>query len=108
MSNPQPDNKKEWSEEFELKGNELVDRVKELIQQGNVRRLIIRKSDGDVLMEIPLTTSVVAGSALLVFNPVLAALGAAAAFITQVKLEVVRVGDEKPKHSDDKERIDIE
>jgi hypothetical protein len=100
------DEQKPISEEIELKGSELVDRVKQLMEEGNVRRLIIRKQDGEVLMEVPLTASVLAGGAMLVFTPVLAALGAAAAFLAQVKVEVVRVGD-KVKN-DDKTKIDIE
>jgi uncharacterized protein DUF4342 len=97
---------KQIREEIEIKGSELVDRVKALIEEGNVRRLIIRKSDGEILMEVPLTASVLAGGAMLVFTPVLAALGAAAAFLAQAKIEVVRVG-EKSKN-DDKTKIDIE
>lgn len=77
-------------EEIQVTSNELVDRVKELIQQGNVRRLIIRKSDGEALMEIPLTASVVAGSIMVMFAPVLAAVGALAALLAEVKIEVVR------------------
>jgi hypothetical protein len=97
---------KQIREEIEIKGSELVDRVKQLIEEGNVRRLIIRKSDGEILMEVPLTASVLAGGAMLVFTPVLAALGAAAAFLAQAKIEVVRTG-EKIK-TDDKTKIDIE
>lgn len=97
---------KQIREEIEVKGSELVDKVKQLMEEGNVRRLIIRKSDGDVLMEVPLTASVLAGGAMLVFTPILAALGAAAAFLAQVRIEVVRVGD-KTKN-DDKTKIDIE
>jgi len=104
--------KNEWVEEIEVAGNDLVNRVKELIQEGNVRRLIIRKSDGSVLMEIPLTASVVVGSTLLVLAPVFAALGAAAAFLAEVKIEVVRVDDEAPKSKNDdsssKTKIDID
>lgn len=105
------DNKQQWVEEIEVTGNELVDRVKELIQEGNVRRLVIRKGDGSVLMEVPLTASVVAGSAMLVFAPLLAALGAAAAFLAEVKIEVVRIGeaDEKPPKKDEgKQKIDVD
>ena len=97
---------KQIREEIEVKGSELVDRVKQLIEEGNVRRLIIRKSDGEILMEVPLTASVLAGGAMLVFTPLLAALGAAAAFLAQVKIEVVRSAD-KAKN-DDKTKIDIE
>jgi hypothetical protein len=85
-----------WVEEIEIAGSELVERVKELIQEGNVRRLIIRRSDGTTLMEIPLTAGVVAGGVVTVFAPLLAALGALAALVAEVKLEIVRVdqGDE--------------
>jgi hypothetical protein len=99
-------NSKQIREEIEIKGSELVDRVKQLIEEGNVRRLIIRKSDGEILMEVPLTASVLAGGAMLVFTPVLAALGAAAAFLAQAKIEVVRTGDKSK--NDDKTKIDIE
>lgn len=107
--------KNDWVEEFDLKGNELVARVKELIEEGNVRRLAIYKSDGSVLMEVPLTASVIAGSAMLVFTPVLAALGAAAAFLAEVKIEVVRMSDEevadekrKVEESDTKKKVDVD
>ena len=85
-----------WVEEIEIAGNELVERVKELIQEGNVRRLIIRRSDGTTLMEIPLTAGVVAGGVVTVFAPLLAALGALAALVAEIKLEIIRVdqGDE--------------
>jgi hypothetical protein len=86
-----------WVEEIEIAGNELVDRVKELIQEGNVRRLIIRRSDGTTLMEIPLTAGVVAGGVVTVFAPLLAALGALAALVAEIRLEIVRVdqGDQQ-------------
>jgi hypothetical protein len=100
---------KDYREEIEIKGSELVDRVKQLIEEGNVRRLIIRKQDGEILMEVPLTASVLAGGALLVFTPVLAALGAAAAFLAQAKIEIVRVGDKnKIDESNEKTKVDIE
>ena len=107
--------KNEWREEFEVKGRDLVERVKELIREGNVRKLIIYKSDGSILMEVPLTASVIAGSAMLVLTPVLAAIGAAAAFLAEVKIEVVGMSDleveeQKRKNLDggNKEKIDID
>ena len=115
MTEDQNKTKNEWREEFEIKGRDLVERVKELIREGNVRKLIIYKSDGSVLMEVPLTASVIAGSAMLVLTPVLAALGAAAAFLAEVKIEVVRMSDteveeQKRKNLDagGKEKIDID
>ena len=90
MSEQPEKEERTWTEEIEVTGRELVDRVKELIEQGNVRRLIIRKSTGEVLLELPLTTSVVVGGVLTIFTPVLAALGAMAALLAKIKIEVVR------------------
>lgn len=106
---------REWVEEVEVKGRELVDRVKELIEQGNVRRLIIRKSNGEVLIEVPLTAGVMVGGAALVFAPLFAMLGAAAAFFAELKIEVVRVEEETQENKADepqdearKRRIEID
>lgn len=93
-------------EEITIAGSELVDKVKELVAEGNVRRLIVRKQDGDILIEVPLTASVIAGGAVLVINPILAGLGALAAFFAKLRLEVVRTG-EKAKN-DDKQKIDLD
>jgi hypothetical protein len=79
-----------WVEEIEVAGNQLVDLVKQLISEGNVRRLIIRHPDGHVLLEIPLTAGVAVGGVMVLFAPLLAALGAMAALLAQVKVEVVR------------------
>ncbi|KPJ48405.1 hypothetical protein AMJ40_07575 [candidate division TA06 bacterium DG_26] len=79
-----------WVEEVEIAGSELVDRVKKLIEEGNVRRIIIRKQSGEVLMEIPLTVGVAVGGAMTIFAPILVALGAMAALLAQVKVEVIR------------------
>ena len=84
-----------WVEEIEIAGSELVGRIKELIAEGNVRRLIIKKPDGDLLLEVPLTAGVAMGTAFTVIAPVLAALGAMAALLARVKVEIVRVEKEK-------------
>jgi len=77
-------------EEMEVAGSDLVETVKNLIKEGNVRRLIVKKPEGDVLIEIPLTAGVAIGGAMVVFAPVLAALGALAALLVKVTIEVVR------------------
>ena len=87
-------------EEIEIACSELVGRVKELIAEGNVRRLIIKKPDGALLLEIPLTAGVAVGSVLTIFAPVLAALGAMAALLARVKVQIVRV--EKGEGKEDK------
>lgn len=86
-----------------LSGDRLVDYVKGLIAAGNVRRLIFRKANGAVLLEVPLTAGVAAGGMLTAMAPVLAALGAMAALLTQVKVEIVRTdrfGDDSREKPD--------
>ena len=79
-----------WTEQIEIAGSELVERTKELIEEGNVRRLIIRNHDDEILLEVPLTAGVAVGGVLTVVAPVLAALGAMAALLARVKVEIVR------------------
>lgn len=88
---PQKRKGRDWGEEIEVAGSELVERVKSLVTEGNVRRLIIRNANNDVLLEVPLTPVVVVGGAAVIVNPVLAALGALAALIARLKIEIVRV-----------------
>jgi len=78
------------AEKVTISGNQLVDYVKNVIAAGNVRRLIIRKANDEVLLEVPLTAGVAVGGALTALAPVLAALGAMAALLTQIKVEIVR------------------
>ena len=79
------------TEKVTLSSNQLVEYVKSVIAAGNVRRLIVRKANDEVLLEVPLTAGVAVGGALTALAPVLAALGAMAALLTQVKVEIVRV-----------------
>jgi hypothetical protein len=73
-------------DEFHVKGEELIAKVKELIREGNIRRIIIDNEEGKTLIEIPLTIGVV-GALLL---PVLAAVGAIAAMVTNCTIRVQR------------------
>lgn len=85
-----------WTEEVVIAGNQLVDRVKELMAEGNVRRLIIRKPSGEALLEIPLTAGVAVGGVVTIMAPILAAVGALAALLAEVKVDVIHTG-EPPK-----------
>ena len=76
-------------EEVKVASNQLVDKVRELIEEGNVRRIALRKGE-KTLIEIPLTVGAGFGAAALLLNPVLAAVGAAAALVADVTLEVER------------------
>ncbi len=76
-------------EEVEVTGEKLLATVKELIHQGNVRRIVIRNAKGVTLLEIPLLLGI-AGAA---FVPVWAAIGALAALVAKLTLVVERVQD---------------
>ena len=80
-------------EEIEVAGGQLVERVKELASEGSTRRVIIRSTDGKELLTVPLTFGVVGGALLAVAAPAFAAVGALAALVTRVKLEVVPMDD---------------
>ena len=80
---------KQRTEEIRVKGDDLVAKVKELVHEGNIRRLSIKDDDGKVLFEIPLTIGVV-GVLLL---PHLAAIGAIAALVTDCTIVVEKVED---------------
>jgi hypothetical protein len=74
------------TEEFKISGDEMLAKVRELVHEGNVRRLIIKSESGITLLEVPLTIGVI-GAALL---PVLAAVGALAAVATDCTIVVER------------------
>lgn len=76
------------TEEFHLKGDDVVAKIKELVREGNVCRVIVANAEGKVLVEIPVTIGVV--GVLLV--PTLAAIGALAAVLTDCTIKVVRDG----------------
>lgn len=77
---------KKITEEFVVNGEELLSKVKALINEGNIRRIIIKDEAGKTLVELPLTIGVV--GALLV--PVLAAVGTIAALVTKCTIVVER------------------
>jgi hypothetical protein len=77
---------KDRVQEFTVNGDQVVATVKELVREGNVRRLIIKNEHGATLIEIPLTFGVI-GAALL---PVFAAIGALAALATRCTIVVER------------------
>ncbi len=88
------------TERVSVASNELVSYVKQLVAEGNVRRLIIRKPGGAKLMEIPLTAGVAVGGALTLLAPILAALGAMAALIAKFEIDIQR-SDQKPNNQKD-------
>lgn len=82
---------KTYTEEFQVNGEELIAKIKELVHEGNIRRVIIRNDKGRTLVDIPLTMGVV--GALLA--PQLAAVGAIAALLTSGTIVVEKVREEE-------------
>ena len=76
--------KKSNREEFNVNGEEIVKKVKELIKAGNARRIIIKSQKGESMLEIPLTI----GAVGVVLAPTLAAVGALAALVTKCTIIV--------------------
>ena len=72
--------------EFNVRGEDLLKKVKDLIREGNVRRIIIKDEQGKTYLEIPLTVGVVG----VVLAPVLAAIGALAALAGNFTIQVVK------------------
>ena len=78
------------NEEFTISGNQLVEKVKQLIHEGNVRRVRLLH-EGRVVLEIPLTIGAPAAAVGIIAAPVLAALAAFAALVTECTIEVEKV-----------------
>jgi hypothetical protein len=74
------------NETFEVKGDDLLAKVKELIHQGNIRKIIIKDKEGNSIIELPLTIGVVGA----VLAPPLAAVGAIAALVSECTITVER------------------
>jgi hypothetical protein len=72
------------TEEFRVNGEELLSKIKQILHEGNIRRIIIKDKDGKTVMEIPLTIGVVG----ILLAPTLAAIGAVAALLTEATVVV--------------------
>jgi hypothetical protein len=93
MTSPEPEPERQvrtWQEELNATGDELVARVRELVEEGNVRRVIIAGPEGNTLLEIPLTLGLVGGVVGTLLAPQVAALGALAALVTRCTLTIQR------------------
>jgi ribosomal 30S subunit maturation factor RimM len=77
------------TDEYKVTGDELLGKVKEIVHEGNIRRIIIKNDEGKTLIEIPLTLGVLGA----VFLPVLAAVGAIAALAANFTLVVEKIED---------------
>lgn len=92
--------RQEIVEQIEVAGDQLVSKVKELVAEGSAKRIVLRSSEGKELFSLPLNVGVAAGGVVTLAAPLLAAIGAVAALVTKVQLEIVRIdhgpADEPP------------
>jgi repressor of nif and glnA expression len=71
-------------EEFKVSGEDVVKKIKELVKEGNIRRIIIKNENNETLIEIPLTL----GAVGIVLLPIWAAVGAIAALVTKCTIVI--------------------
>lgn len=90
------DDAKTRYDEFNVSGSDLLQRVKDLVREGNVRRVFIKNSDGRTLLEIPLTAGVGVAAVAALAAPVLVAVGAIAAMLSNVTVGVERTVEDEP------------
>lgn len=87
------DQHKTWKEEFKVNGEEVLSKIKELINEDNITRILLKNEHDEVIMEIPLTFALVG----VLLAPIFAAIGAAAALLTKCTIVVERKGEKKPE-----------
>ena len=80
----------DFVEEIEVAGRDLVGKVKSLIHEGNVQRIIVKDERGNTFLEIPVTVAVIS----TILAPILSALGALTAFAAHFKIVIVRAQSE--------------
>jgi hypothetical protein len=78
------------TEKFTISGSQLVDKMKQLIREGNIRRVRVLH-EGRTVLEIPLTIGAPAAAITIMAAPLLAALGAFAALVTECTIEVEKI-----------------
>ena len=93
--------KRTFVEEFQVSGERVVEKIKELIREGNVRRITLKNEKGETLIEIPLTIGVI-GTVLL---PVWAGIGAIAALVANLTISAEKVAEpaQAPARQQDEE-----
>ena len=96
--NKQHYHNKAWKEEINVKSNQLVDKVKAIIESGNVSRIIIRNKRGLVLIDFSLNAGIIVGGVVTCMLPLVVALTAIAAMVSEVKIEIIRIKPRRHKN----------
>jgi hypothetical protein len=91
------------TEKFTVSGDELVAKVKNLVHEGNIRRVRVIQG-GRTILEIPLSVGAPAAALGIMFAPILAALGAFAALVTECTIEVEKIEETKTEKAEKTEK----
>ncbi len=91
-----PNSTGEHREQINVKGENLAERVRQIIHEGNVSRVIVKHPDGHTIVEIPVTVGVIG----VLLAPAVAALGAIGVLVAHCTVEVVRPTPPNPSNSD--------
>ncbi len=86
-------------EEFRASGRELIDKAREILEEGNVRRMIMKNSNDETLLEIPLTLGVVGVGGAFALAPIISTIAAFAFFVHDARILVERYPDEYTRRS---------
>ena len=93
MNDQTQDNERKWNDWFEAAGNKLIDRTKELIAEGSVRRIVVKNGSGKQIFQVPLNAGVAVGTAAIIVNPVVTTIGVFGFMLARFKVEVVQNTD---------------
>lgn len=96
-------------EEIKIAGRDLIARLREIVREGNVRRIIIKNEEGDTLFDVPLNVGVAGfGLSVLALGPLITSLGVFALFMNDYNVIVERVVDTEKKPPKDENEVDAE
>ncbi|MFT3944555.1 MAG: DUF4342 domain-containing protein [Ancrocorticia sp.] len=82
-----------WTERIEVASEQVIDTLKKLVSEGNVRRVTLRKSNGKKLISVPMTAGAAIGGVAVLAAPMITAIAAVTALVTKVTLEIERTDD---------------
>lgn len=84
----------ERREEFRVRGDQVAEKIKSIIREGRARKIILRKPNGEIIREFSLNRGLAAGALLAWIAPMLVAVGAIVALLSEVRIEVIRPDSE--------------
>lgn len=89
-----------WTERIEIASEQVIDTIKNLISEGNVRRVTLRKSNGKKLISVPVTAGAAIGGVAVLAAPMITAIAAVTALVTKVTLDIERTDDPASNNTD--------